>query len=94
MVRDIREREIRIWTDGGRVCRPLIIVENGKLAIKKFHIDRLKEREQGQGATFNWDDLVSGGIVEYIDVMEEGQFFHGCSRHCCYYNVCLLQRQL
>ena len=42
MVRDIRDREIRIYTDAGRVCRPLLIVENQKLALKKKHIDQLK----------------------------------------------------
>lgn len=43
MVRDIRDREIRIYTDPGRVCRPLLIVEqDGKLALKKRHIDSLK----------------------------------------------------
>ena len=41
-VRDIRDREIRINTDPGRVCRPLLIVNDGKLALKKHHIDSLK----------------------------------------------------
>lgn len=45
MVRDFREREIRIYTDAGRICRPLLIVENQKLLLKKHHIDQLKERE-------------------------------------------------
>jgi DNA-directed RNA polymerase II subunit RPB2 len=45
MVRDIREREIRIFTDAGRICRPLLIVENQKLLLKKHHIQMLKERE-------------------------------------------------
>lgn len=44
-VRDIRDREIRIYTDSGRICRPLLIVENQKLLLKKRHIDELKERE-------------------------------------------------
>ena len=71
MVRDIRDREIRIYTDPGRVCRPLLIVEeNGKLALKKKHIDRLKERESG--ADYSWSDLVAGGVVELIDALEEG----------------------
>jgi DNA-directed RNA polymerase II subunit RPB2 len=45
MVRDFREREIRIYSDAGRICRPLLIVENQKLLLKKNHIDMLKERE-------------------------------------------------
>ena len=45
MVRDITDKEIRIYTDAGRVCRPLLIVENQKLLLKKTHIDKLKERE-------------------------------------------------
>lgn len=45
MVREIREREIRIYSDAGRISRPLMIVEKQKLLIKKHHIDQLKERE-------------------------------------------------
>lgn len=45
MVRDIRDREIRIYTDAGRICRPLLIVENGKLLLRKKHLETLKERE-------------------------------------------------
>lgn len=45
MVRDIQEREIRIYTDAGRICRPLLIVENQKLLLKTHHIQMLKERE-------------------------------------------------
>ena len=45
MVRDIQDREIRIYTDAGRICRPLLIVENQKLLLKKRHLDQLKERE-------------------------------------------------
>ena len=45
MIRDICDREIRIYTDAGRICRPLLIVENQKLLLKKRHVDLLKERE-------------------------------------------------
>ena len=45
MVRDIRDKEIRIYTDAGRICRPLLVVENAQLLLKKRHIDRLKEKE-------------------------------------------------
>lgn len=68
MVRDIREREIRIYTDAGRICRPLLIVENQKLLLKKHHIQMLKDREYNNAS---WQDLVAGGVVEYIDTLEE-----------------------
>ena len=73
MVRDIRDREIRIYTDAGRVCRPLLIVENQKLALKKRHIDMLKDKEAGGES--KWSDLVGTGVVELIDAMEEGREF-------------------
>ncbi|CAJ0955646.1 unnamed protein product, partial [Mesorhabditis belari] len=69
MVRDIRDREIRIYTDAGRLCRPLLIVENLKLTLKKTHIDKLKDRDSG--SQYSWSDLVGGGVVELIDAQEE-----------------------
>ncbi|CAN8008979.1 DNA-directed RNA polymerase II subunit RPB2 [Ixodes scapularis] len=68
MVRDIRDREIRIYTDAGRICRPLLIVEDQKLLLKRRHIDSLKEREYNN---YSWQDLVASGVVEYIDTLEE-----------------------
>lgn len=58
MIRDIRDREIRIYTDAGRICRPLLIVENGQLLLKKKHIDNLKEREYNN---YGWQMLVASG---------------------------------
>jgi len=87
MVRDIRDREIRINTDQGRICRPLLIVENGKLKLKRRHIELLKERGTGE-QQFSWSDLVAGGVVELIDAMEEGilkNLKNFSSR--CWYNV-------
>lgn len=43
VVRDIRERELRLYTDAGRVCRPLFIVENQQLVIQKKHIKLLTD---------------------------------------------------
>ena len=45
MIRDIRDREIRIYTDAGRICRPLLIVENQKLLFKRKHMELLKDRD-------------------------------------------------
>lgn len=50
LIRDIRDREFKIFTDAGRVCRPLFVIENddskpnkGSLILNKGHIARLKE---------------------------------------------------
>ncbi|KAL7066634.1 DNA-directed RNA polymerase, beta subunit family protein [Cryptosporidium serpentis] len=56
---------VQIATDGGRLCRPLIIVDNGKQRLQKDHIENLENKE----ITFN--DLISKGILEWIDVNEE-----------------------
>ncbi|KAK3095710.1 hypothetical protein FSP39_017914 [Pinctada imbricata] len=68
MIRDIRDREIRIYTDAGRICRPLLIVENQKLLLKQTHIKQLKQKEYNN---YSWQDLVASGVVEYIDPLEE-----------------------
>jgi DNA-directed RNA polymerase II subunit RPB2 len=78
IIRDIREQEVRIYTDAGRLSRPLFIVGNDqKLIIKKSHINRLKgfdlqgnllpDEQQGYG----WDNLLADGLIEYIDTEEE-----------------------
>ena len=65
MIRDIREREIRIYTDAGRICRPLLIVENQKLLLKKHHIQMLKEREYNN-ARCGWVWSVVRGCGLYL----------------------------
>jgi DNA-directed RNA polymerase II subunit RPB2 len=69
IVRDTEENEIRIYTDAGRICRPLFIVdgESGQLNIKKSHIRRLV----GQKESYGWKDLVSNGLIEFVDTEEE-----------------------
>lgn len=44
VVRDIRLKELRIYTDYGRCSRPLFIVDNQRLLIKKKDIYALQER--------------------------------------------------
>lgn len=68
VVRDIGERELRLNTDPGRISRPLFVVENQQLVIKKHHIKLLRESET---TGVNWDWLVSNGLVEFIDTEEE-----------------------
>ena len=66
IVRDIQNKEVRLYTEYGRLCRPLLIVnEDQKLTIKKKHIYRLQQETMG------WADLLLDGLVEYIDCEEE-----------------------
>ncbi|KAF9683571.1 hypothetical protein SADUNF_Sadunf04G0027600 [Salix dunnii] len=69
VVRDIRLKELRIYTDYGRCSRPLFIVEKQKLLIRKKDIHALQQRETPDEG--GWHDLVSKGFIEYIDTEEE-----------------------
>lgn len=57
--------EVQIYTDRGRVLRPLIIAENKESRLGKEHITDLME-----GKTI-WKDLINEGVLEYIDAEEE-----------------------
>jgi DNA-directed RNA polymerase beta subunit len=52
--------------DGGRVCRPLIICDDGAPRVTDAHISKLKAGEWG------FQDFLAQGLVEYVDVNEEG----------------------
>lgn len=65
MVRDIAKKEIKFFTDAGRVQRPLYIVENNKLRIRKADISQLL------GSKIDFEELLRKGIVEFLDVEEE-----------------------
>jgi len=60
------KRTVQLATDGGRMCRPLIIVDpathEGK--VKNFHMQRLHEGKM------EFYDLLSQGLIEYVDVNE------------------------
>lgn len=62
-------QEVYVNTDAGRARRPLIVIVNGKPKLKESHIEALKKNE------LTWDDLISKGIVEYIDSDEEENTF-------------------
>eukprot|EP00897_Mesotaenium_endlicherianum_P010856 jgi/Mesen1/979/ME000012S00529 len=68
VVRDIRLKELRLYTDYGRCSRPLFIVQNQRLLIKKPHIEMLQQKELTH---FGWNQLVEKGFIEYVDTMEE-----------------------
>lgn len=55
---------VDILADEGRLCRPLIIVENGKSCLSSQTVSML-----GRGITLQ--ELLSSGVVEYVDANEE-----------------------
>ncbi|KAH6554648.1 hypothetical protein KP509_1Z318000 [Ceratopteris richardii] len=68
VIRDIRLKELRLYTDYGRCSRPLFIVENQCLLIKKSDIRALQQKESSETG---WYDLVTKGFIEYVDTEEE-----------------------
>lgn len=58
-------REVHLACDGGRLIRPLIIVEKGFPKINQSHIQELIKGIR------NFDDFIREGLVEYLDVNEE-----------------------
>ncbi|MGM5483969.1 MAG: DNA-directed RNA polymerase subunit B [Nanobdellota archaeon] len=56
---------INVEVSRGRLRRPLIVVRDGEITLTKKHIEQLKAGEIG------FEDLVSQGIIEYLDAGEE-----------------------
>lgn len=79
IVRDIKERELRIYTDTGRICRPLFVVgDDQKLAIKRHHVQKMVAGTDakgpdgdGEGEVKWWDNMLKTGLVELLDTEEE-----------------------
>jgi len=58
-------KEIHVNCDAGRVRRPLIIVENGVPKLTDEHLEKIRSGE------WTFSDLISRGIVEFLDAEEE-----------------------
>lgn len=76
--RNINAKEIHVYTDAGRICRPLLIVdselsEDGyqRLLLKQHHLDKLVQAKSDPSMTYGWKDLAESGLLEYIDCNEE-----------------------
>lgn len=71
VVRDVREKELRLFTDAGRVCRPLFIVEDQRLVLTKEQAGDLASANDKEVGKARWSDLVEAGVIEYLDAEEE-----------------------
>lgn len=56
---------VHIATDEGRICRPLIVVEKGRSRLTARFLESLRK------GTMDFEDALSRGLVEYVDVNEE-----------------------
>ncbi|RYH19425.1 DNA-directed RNA polymerase subunit B [archaeon] len=65
---NVIQKGVYIASDGGRVCRPLLILDQGKLKLEQKHIEQL-------GKTVSLPDLLAQGVMEYVDVNEENNCF-------------------
>jgi len=83
VVRDIKEKELRVYTDAGRVCRPLLIVETSPMGMMVYPTDdallpgyaQLKLRKSHVhklvSGELGWTQLLVQGLVELVDTEEE-----------------------
>lgn len=78
LIREIREREFHIFTDAGRVCRPLFTVDNtdgsptkGGLALQKEHIKML-ENDQNLPSGLSAQEKLEAGYVGFQGLVERG----------------------
>ncbi|TNN00607.1 DNA-directed RNA polymerase III subunit RPC2 [Takifugu rubripes] len=62
---NLTDRCVYISSDGGRLCRPYIIVKKGQPMVKNKHIEDLSQGYR------NFEDFLHDGLVEYLDVNEE-----------------------
>jgi len=62
---DTANRDVFINTDRGRVLRPLLVIEHGSLNLNKLHLEGLRSGD------LTFADLVSSGVVEWVDAEEE-----------------------
>ncbi|KAJ6028202.1 DNA-directed RNA polymerase III subunit RPC2 [Penicillium herquei] len=63
------QRAVHVATDDGRICRPLIIVEDGKSQVTRHHLKKLRD------GRMSFDDFLAQGLVEYLDVNEENDSY-------------------
>ena len=57
--------EINIYTDSGRKCRPLFIVQDNRIKMTGEYLDLIKKGIK------TWNDTIADGIVEMVDSGEQ-----------------------
>lgn len=85
LVREIRDQEFKIFSDAGRVMRPVFTVQQeddpetginkGHLVLTKELVNRLAKEQaeppEDPSMKIGWEGLIRAGAVEYLDAEEE-----------------------
>ncbi|KAL6696836.1 hypothetical protein J3F84DRAFT_371397 [Trichoderma pleuroticola] len=85
LVREIRDQEFKIFSDAGRVMRPVFTVQQeddpetginkGHLVLTKELVNRLAKEQaeppEDPSLKIGWEGLIRAGAVEYLDAEEE-----------------------
>ncbi|KYK58142.1 RNA polymerase II beta subunit [Drechmeria coniospora] len=85
LIREIRDQEFKIFSDAGRVMRPVFTVqqeadaetglEKGQLVLTKELVNKLAKEQseppEDPSAKLGWEGLIKNGAVEYLDAEEE-----------------------
>ena len=56
---------VHVWTDSGRVSRPVFVVKAGALVIRDEQVNDLRD------GRLHWEDLFTLGVIENLSVYEE-----------------------
>ena len=66
---DVKNKDVFINTDRGRILRPLLVINSGTLEVTREVLQQLVDRE------LDFGELVSRGIVEWVDADEEEDLY-------------------
>ena len=69
---NIRTRSINIYTDSGRLIRPLLRVENNELKLTKDMINSIDTSYIDKTRITRWNEFITkySNVIEYVDVEE------------------------
>jgi len=85
LIREIRDQEFKVFSDAGRVMRPVFTVQQeddhetgvgkGQLVLTKDLVNRLAKEQseppEDPSMKLGWEGLIKAGAVEYLDAEEE-----------------------
>jgi DNA-directed RNA polymerase II subunit RPB2 len=72
VIYDAKEREIRVYCDGGRIFKPTIVVEDNIIKLTRDHINSTSLNRADKTKITSWEEFMikNPGIIEYVDMEE------------------------